>query len=82
MVLCGKKVDKEVCTARNAGKDWNLILKTDEHAEINEVHIDLEIQRFFMQRHINEEDMYLHTLEEELGLKFINQKMVERIGEN
>jgi len=35
-----------------------------------------------MQRLINEEDMYLHTLEEELGLKFINQKMVERIGEN
>lgn len=26
--------------SENAGKDWNLILKTDEHTGINEVHID------------------------------------------
>ena len=34
-----------------------------------------------MQRHINEEDMYLHTLEEELGLKFINRRWWKELRE-
>ena len=37
---CGKKVDKEVCTAQRTRKRLELNFKTDEHTGINEVHID------------------------------------------
>ena len=41
MVLCGKKEETEVyIITEDGGKEWNLILETDKHTGINEVHID------------------------------------------